>query len=146
VVARLPLCATTIPPPATLGLNPRWGFSPPPVTEVRVRPLTRRPWSPGRAASSNTWLTRPHLPGHEHAAAVGDGHAGRPLAAILECVEPVENEVGDRFPRRLDPVDPHTSRGWLTPKLILPKRGVWERHADANRFCAADTNSGPFLR
>jgi hypothetical protein len=38
---------------------------------------------------------------------------------------------------------PHASRGWSTPKLILPKRGVWERHADANRFCAADTNSGP---
>jgi hypothetical protein len=44
------------------------------------------------------------------------------------------------------PKTPHTSRGWSTPKLILPKRGVWERHADANRFCVTDTNSGPFGR
>jgi hypothetical protein len=36
--------------------------------------------------------------------------------------------------------------GWSTLMLILPKQGVWERHADANRFCAADTNSGPLWR
>jgi hypothetical protein len=46
---------------------------------------------------------QPHLPVREHAAAVGDGHAGRLLAAMLACEEPVEHEVGDRFPRRLDP-------------------------------------------
>jgi hypothetical protein len=46
---------------------------------------------------------QPHLPVREHAAAVGDGHAGRLLAAMLAYEEPVEHEVGDRFPRRLDP-------------------------------------------
>jgi hypothetical protein len=60
-----------------------------------------------------------------------------------ERVEPVVHEVGDRFPGAQTP---HASRGWSTPKLILPKRGVWERHADANRFRAADTNSGLVLR
>jgi hypothetical protein len=49
---------------------------------------------------------QPHLPVREHAAAVGDGHAGRLLAAMLACEEPVEHEVGDRFSRRLDRVDP----------------------------------------
>jgi hypothetical protein len=63
---------------------------------------------------------------------------------VLERVASVEHEVGDRFPRRRDPEDPPASRGWSTPKLILPKRGVWERHADAIRFCATDTNSDPF--
>ena len=72
---------------------------------------------------------------------VGDGAAGRLLGAVLERVASVEHEVGDR---RRDPEDPPASRGWSTPKLILPKRGVWERHADAIRFCATDTNSDPF--
>jgi hypothetical protein len=49
---------------------------------------------------------RPHLPVREHAAAVGTGHAGRLLAAMLASEEPIEHEVGDRFSRRLDPVDP----------------------------------------
>jgi hypothetical protein len=49
---------------------------------------------------------QPHLPVHEHAAAVGDGHAGRLLAAVLERVEPVEHEGGDRSPRRPAPEDP----------------------------------------
>lgn len=49
---------------------------------------------------------QPHLPVHEHAAAVGDGHAGRPLAAVLERVEPIEHEGGDRSPRRPAPEDP----------------------------------------
>jgi hypothetical protein len=31
---------------------------------------------------------------------------GRLLTTVLERVEPVEHEVGDRFPRRLDPEDP----------------------------------------
>lgn len=66
---------------------------------------------------------------------VGDGDVGRHLGAVLERVASVEHEVGDRFPRCPDPEDPHASRGWSTPKLILPKRGVWERHADANWFC-----------
>jgi hypothetical protein len=66
---------------------------------------------------------------------VGDGDTGRHLGAVLEHVASVEHEVGDRFPRCPDPEDPHASRGWSTPKLILPKRGVWERHADANWFC-----------
>jgi hypothetical protein len=63
------------------------------------------------------------------------GDVGRHLGAVLERVASVEHEVGDRFPRCPDPEDPHASRGWSTPKLILPKRGVWERHADANWFC-----------
>ena len=49
---------------------------------------------------------QPHLPVDEHAAAVGDGHAGRLLAAVLGRVEPVEHEVGDRSPRRPAPEDP----------------------------------------
>jgi hypothetical protein len=66
---------------------------------------------------------------------VGDGDVGRHLGAMLERVASIEHEAGDRFPRCPDPEDPHASRGWSTPKLILPKRGVWERHADANWFC-----------
>jgi hypothetical protein len=66
---------------------------------------------------------------------VGDGQAGRLLAALLERVASVEHEIGDRFPRCPDPEDPHASHGRSTPKQILPKRGVWERHADANWFC-----------
>jgi hypothetical protein len=49
---------------------------------------------------------QPHLPVHEHAAAVGGGHAGRLLAAVLERIEPVEHEGGDRSPRRPAPEDP----------------------------------------
>ena len=49
---------------------------------------------------------QPHLPVHEHATAVGDGHAGRLLTAVLERVEPVEHEVGDRLLRRPAPEDP----------------------------------------
>jgi hypothetical protein len=44
-----------------------------------------------------------YLPVDEHAAAFGAGHAGRVLAAVPEHIEPVVREVGDRFPRSLDP-------------------------------------------
>jgi hypothetical protein len=53
---------------------------------------------------------QPHLPVHEHAAAVGDGHAGRLLAAVLERVEPVEHGDSDRSPRRPAPEDPALAR------------------------------------
>ena len=46
-----------------------------------------------------------HVLEDKHAAAVGDGHAGRLLAAVLEDVEPVVHEVGDRFTRPPDPED-----------------------------------------
>ena len=55
---RLPLWATTIPPPAALVLNAGWATQLP-VVESRVWPMARCPWSVARVASSNTSLTSP---------------------------------------------------------------------------------------
>jgi hypothetical protein len=101
-VERLPLRAIVILPPAALAGNGGWAFLQRelPVAEWRVWPMARCPWWAASVASLSTYLTSPHLPVDEHAAAVGDGHTGRLLAAVLERVEPVVPEVGDRFPRR----------------------------------------------
>jgi hypothetical protein len=144
-LGRLPLWATAILLPAALVLDAGWAFSQrePPVVEWRVWPMARCPREGGQYRLAEHVPHQPHLLGDERVAIVGGGHAGRLLAAVGERVEPVVHEVGDRFPGAQTP---HASRGWPTPKQILPKRGVWERHADANRFCAADTNFGSLLR
>jgi hypothetical protein len=93
-----------------LVVNAGWAVSQLPVVESRVWPMARWSWRVARVASSSTSLTSPHLPVHEHAAAVGDGHAGRLLAVLLERVEPVEHGDGDRSPRRPAPDDPALAR------------------------------------
>jgi hypothetical protein len=94
------------PPPAALLVNAGRAVSQLPVVESRVWPMAWWSWRVARVASSNFFAHQPHLPVHEHAAAVGDGHAGRLLTAVLERVEPVEHEGGDRSPRRPAPEDP----------------------------------------
>jgi len=71
-----------------LVLNAGWVFLQPPVVESGASPMVRWPCQVARVVSSNTWLipgSSSHLPIHEHAAAVGDGRAGRFLAAVLDA-------------------------------------------------------------
>ena len=93
-----------------------------PVVEYRVWPMARWPRRPASLRSLNTVVTRPMSFIDRDGVAVADRHAGRLLAPVLEGVEPVEGEVGDRPPRGVDPEDPARFLG-LHHRLVTARTG-----------------------
>jgi hypothetical protein len=96
VLVRLPLWATAILLRAALVLNTGWAFSQcqPPVEEWRVWPIARCPWEGGQHRLVEHLPHQPHLPRDEHAAIIGDSHAGRLLSRCWERVEAVVQADG----------------------------------------------------
>jgi hypothetical protein len=107
------------PPAGSVGLERRLGGLPAAGGGVAGVADGQVVLASGQGGLVEHFAHQPHLPVHEHAAAVGDGHAGRPLAAVLERVEPVEHGDGgglgkrgggSRPPRRPAPEDPALAR------------------------------------
>ena len=96
------------PAPGGVGLERRLGVLPAGAAGGRVAGVADRqvPLEGGQRRLVEDLADQAHLLVDEHAAPVGDGHAGRLLATVLEGVEPVEDEVGDLLPRSPHPEDP----------------------------------------
>src|SRR5829696_7998375 len=89
------------------------------------------------AITSVSLLGRTAPPGPDPSgppAAVGDGHAGRLLATVLEGVQPVEDEVGDLLPRSPDSEDPARLAWMVGVEHVPPGRdgpaAVGGKHGD----------------
>src|ERR671910_699745 len=109
------------PAPGGVGLKRRLGVLPAGAAGGRVAGVADRqvPLEGGQRRLVEKLADQAHLLVDEDAPAVGDGHAGRLLATVLEGVKPVEDEVGDLLPRSPHPEDP-TRLAWMVGVEHVP--------------------------